>query len=591
MKYALIIGNNKYNDAKLAPLKTPEADSHELAKVLRAKNIGNFDEVSLLINPTEAKSRRTISVFLSNKKPDDLVLLYFSGHGVLDGRGSLFLALKDTETRSLNATAISSSFLSYEMDNCRSRRQILILDCCNSGAFARGTKGEQKAITESTFEGSGSGRVVLTASDSTQFALEGDQVVGQTSLSLFTHFLLEGLKTGEADMNNDGRVSLDEWYDYSHAKITAMTPQQIPQKWSYRQQGDVIIAHNPFAKKKKAGFLPDPFRDMLDQKLLDYHQHKLLLDPKELEIVAAELENGKLEVGDADKKLFLFSAVTHGSGHRWLEMSGAKGLEWLRQAYQDEGCPQDVRLGAAAFLGRMEDGPTYDRLLDCFQQEVEAAKQGTWLELLAHYLNSSQQTHRLPWNVNRVVFPRLAWLRVREGSETRARIRKVVSFFVPFCVIIMMVPVYLQASRGPFQPLGYVAITFILGLLGFFIAYFYAEVMTSLPMITRRWPLALQAIMLASMGSIIGIILFYVLSGQKGLWFEGGITGLAQMVVNRKTRQKPMWYSGVTALFAGLLVSAATLQVIDDVRLIEYGAAVSTGLFTAVYTYMSGPTK
>lgn len=199
MRYALVIGNSRYDDPKLSQLRTPEADTRELAKVLRTKSIGNFDEVISLLDQTEAKTRRAISAFLSNKKPDDLVLLYFSGHGVLDGRGNLFLASKDTEYDSLNATAISSSFLSYEMDICRSRKQILILDCCNSGAFARAAKGPQKAVTESTFEGNGSGRVVLTASDSTQFAFEGDRIIPQTEFSLFTHFLLEGLRTGKAD--------------------------------------------------------------------------------------------------------------------------------------------------------------------------------------------------------------------------------------------------------------------------------------------------------------------------------------------------------------------------------------------------------
>jgi uncharacterized caspase-like protein len=251
MKYALIIGNNQYEEPKLAQLKTPEDDARALARVLRAKSIGNFDEVNQLINQSEVKTRRAISAFLSDRKPDDLVLLYFSGHGILDDRGSLFLALKDTRTNSLNATGISSSFITYEMDNCRSRRQILILDCCNSGAFARGTKGEQKAVTESTFEGNGTGRAVLTASDSTQFAFEGDQVVSQIYLSLFTHFLVEGLKTGEADINGDGKISLDEWYDYTHTKITSLTPRQIPHKWSYNQQGELIIARNPFAKKKR----------------------------------------------------------------------------------------------------------------------------------------------------------------------------------------------------------------------------------------------------------------------------------------------------------------------------------------------------
>ncbi len=175
MKYALIIGNNKYDDQKLAQLKTPAADSQALAKILDDKTIGSFDEVTPLINQTETRVRRAISTFLTNKKPDDLVLLYFSGHGILDDRGRLYLALKDTQVNLLKATSISSSFVADEMDSCRSKRQILILDCCHSGAFARGTKGEQKAITETTFEGSGFGRVVLTASDSTQYALEGDQ--------------------------------------------------------------------------------------------------------------------------------------------------------------------------------------------------------------------------------------------------------------------------------------------------------------------------------------------------------------------------------------------------------------------------------
>ena len=252
MKYALIIGNNKYDDPKLAQLKTPAADSQALAKVLDDKKIGGFDVVIPLINQYETKARRAISEFLADKKPDDLVLLYFSGHGILDDRGRLYLALKDTQFNLLKATSISSSFIADEMDSCRSRRQILILDCCHSGAFARGAKGEQKAITETTFEGSGFGRVVLTASDSTQYALEGDQVLKLTEFSLFTHFLLDGLQTGQADINNDGQISLDEWYDYTYGRVISETPRQVPHKWSYNQQGDLVIARNPFLQKKAA---------------------------------------------------------------------------------------------------------------------------------------------------------------------------------------------------------------------------------------------------------------------------------------------------------------------------------------------------
>jgi hypothetical protein len=248
MKYALIIGNDRYTDPKLAQLKTPAADSQALARVLKDSSIGAFDEVIPLVNKTEFQVSRAISTFLTNKKPEDLILIYFSGHGILDDRGRLFLALKDTQTNLLKSTAIPSSFIADEMDSCRSKRQILILDCCNSGAFERGVKGQQKAVTEATFEGNGFGRVVLTASDATQFALEGNQII-QTEFSLFTHFLLRGLKTGEADLNYDGYVSLDEWYDYAYTIVLTITPKQTPNKWSYRQRGDLIIARNPAWKK------------------------------------------------------------------------------------------------------------------------------------------------------------------------------------------------------------------------------------------------------------------------------------------------------------------------------------------------------
>lgn len=312
MKYALIIGNNKYDDRKLAQLKTPAADSQALAKILDDQTIGSFDEVTPLINQTETRVRRAISAFLANKKPDDLVLLYFSGHGVLDDRGRLYLALKDTQVDLLKATSIPSSFVADEMDSCRSRRQILILDCCHSGAFGRGTKGEQKAITEVTFEGSGFGRVVLTASDSTQYALEGDQVIKQTDLSLFTHFLLDGLQTGAADLNNDGLIALDEWYDYTYTRVVSETPKQVPHKWSYNQQGDLVIAKNPFRTKKVAE-LPAELLQALESSFVGIRESAVnelgkYLQARDSELV--ELAISSLQKMEADDSRRISSLAT-----------------------------------------------------------------------------------------------------------------------------------------------------------------------------------------------------------------------------------------------------------------------------------------
>lgn len=244
-KYALFVGNSEYDSESLCNLASPIADVHDLANVFRDSSIGGFDEVTELINSTESQIRQKISSFFLRKKPEDLLLLYFSGHGVLDDRGHLYLAVKDTNPDLLRATAISADFIADDMDLCRSKRQILILDCCHSGAFRRGIKGGNKALTAATFEGNGSGRIVLTASDRREFAMEGNQVLEQAQTSLFTHFLLEGIKSGEADRDGDSLITLDEWYDYAYEKVVDSLPSQTPRRWVYNQEGRLIIARNP----------------------------------------------------------------------------------------------------------------------------------------------------------------------------------------------------------------------------------------------------------------------------------------------------------------------------------------------------------
>ena len=265
-KLALIIGNSEYQDPTLARLVTPNEDVNDLAEVLRAPEIGEFDEVTTLVNEPSANIRLEVESFFAEKKPDDLLVLYFSGHGVRDDQGQLYLAVKDTRHNRLRATAIPAAFITDGMDHSRSRRQVLILDCCHSGAFAQGIKGATGASvgTASAFEGTGYGRVVLTATDSTQYAWEGDEVIGEAENSVFTHYLIEGLRTGAADMDADGRISLDELYDYVYEQVVNKTPKQTPGKSSYKQQGEIVIARNPRPIKPKPAELPVELRHLIE---------------------------------------------------------------------------------------------------------------------------------------------------------------------------------------------------------------------------------------------------------------------------------------------------------------------------------------
>ena len=92
-KYALIIANTKYTDPSLAQLTAPGKDAQDLAHVLKDPEIGAFDDVKILLDQLEHTIRRSIDEFFDQKKPDDLLILYFSGHGVRDELGALYLAV------------------------------------------------------------------------------------------------------------------------------------------------------------------------------------------------------------------------------------------------------------------------------------------------------------------------------------------------------------------------------------------------------------------------------------------------------------------------------------------------------------------
>jgi hypothetical protein len=268
-RYALIIANSEYTDPGLAQLTAPGNDAEDFSHVLQDKDLCDFDEVNLLLNQPEHIVRGAIDEFYDQKKPDDLLVLYFSGHGVRDELGSLYLAVKNTIRTRLRSTAIKSDYIREAMENSRSRRQVLILDCCNSGAFAQGTKAATGvSIGTATAFDAGYGRVILTASDSTQFAWEGDKVIGETDKSLFTHYLVEGLN-GEADLNGDGRITVDELYDYAYEKVKLATPKQSPSKFSSKQQGEIVLREKIKLEDIKSVPLPDPLLDSIENPFAD----------------------------------------------------------------------------------------------------------------------------------------------------------------------------------------------------------------------------------------------------------------------------------------------------------------------------------
>src|SRR3954453_4894053 len=136
-RYALIVATDEYRDAKLSRLRTPATDATELAGVLGDPEIGGF-EVQLAANEPDHMLRRRIAAFFGDRRRDAPLLLPFSCHGLKDDSGQLYFATTDTEVAYLDASSVPAEFVSRQMALSRSNSVLMLLDCCYSGAIARG---------------------------------------------------------------------------------------------------------------------------------------------------------------------------------------------------------------------------------------------------------------------------------------------------------------------------------------------------------------------------------------------------------------------------------------------------------------------
>ncbi|MGH3800077.1 MAG: caspase, EACC1-associated type [Pseudonocardiaceae bacterium] len=233
---ALLVGCSDYEDLKFPQLPTSVQDVDALTRVLGDQTIGDFT-VDTRFNEPSGDVSEQIEKFFTDRKPDDLLLLYFSCHGVLDPRGRLYFVAANTKKERLDSTGVSARWVKEQMDQSRSQRIVLLLDCCYSGAFTGGLT-RRSAGAEGILEQlGGRGRVVITASDKMQYAYE----------SRFTNAVVRGLETGSADLDGDGQVSVYELYQYVYDQVRQNTPDQTPTMSADGMRGQLYLAKNPHA--------------------------------------------------------------------------------------------------------------------------------------------------------------------------------------------------------------------------------------------------------------------------------------------------------------------------------------------------------
>lgn len=257
--YLITIGTSEYKDDRYN-LNYAVKDAQDLVTLFAANGKGLYNEVktkSLLNQEVTSTNVEALKTFLNTSKPDDVVMVFVAGHGVLDDNFDYYFGTYDMDFTNPSVKGLAYEKLEGILDGIKANRKILIMDTCHSGeidkedVFVVETNEAQESTEDIAFRAvgidveenetsatpsrlagelfndlrRGTGSTVISSAGGAEFAMESDEWRN----GLFTYCLLNGLQSGTADLNGDGSVMLLELQEYVVTKVTALSSgKQIP---------------------------------------------------------------------------------------------------------------------------------------------------------------------------------------------------------------------------------------------------------------------------------------------------------------------------------------------------------------------------
>jgi WD40 repeat protein len=252
--YVVAIGVSKYRSSQYN-LTYAAKDADDLAALLESKK-NKFGEVHVLRVLNENATRENILAarqFLMQSKVDDEVIVFAAGHGLLDDQLDYYFATTDIDFAHPAQRGLTYETIESLLDGIPARKKLLLMDTCHSGEVDKEetalvaedrletgmvksrsfrnfkpAKAARHLSLSSSFEllrelfadlRRSSGAMVISAASGVEFAYEDHQWQN----GAFTYCVLEGLKTGHADLNKDGEIHVSELRDYVSEKVQKLT--------------------------------------------------------------------------------------------------------------------------------------------------------------------------------------------------------------------------------------------------------------------------------------------------------------------------------------------------------------------------------
>lgn len=217
-RYAICVGVDNYEDPEIKDLTKAGNDAEGLGAAL--KGAGQFDAVFVMSTdvdprydaqgayPRIANVRARLKYLEGFVKPEDLVVVSFSCHGVADEAGDSYLVMADSRASDPVATSLPLGEVVGWLARLKVRKSLVLVDACRETVSARASRGmAAQSIRAERYERAEVGAIFF-ATRTGWYSYEDDE----TEYGVFTRYVLEGLG-GKADYqagNRDGVVSFRE---------------------------------------------------------------------------------------------------------------------------------------------------------------------------------------------------------------------------------------------------------------------------------------------------------------------------------------------------------------------------------------------
>ncbi|MEM6345803.1 MAG: hypothetical protein AAF927_18055 [Bacteroidota bacterium] len=214
VRSALMLSARLYEDNKTAQLVASPAEFDALKEALNDTRIGGFGRIYTQENESCAAAQQAISQFFHNREPHELLLMYMTGFELINHEGEVYFVDINTDMESLEETAISASFIREVVKNCKSESKVLLIDSFARTLMDQQTR-DEKELRLANFSAE-TRSVVLTSQDT----LKTIRTEGGQKNPGFTESIIQGLASGDADLDQRGYISENELFLYVYKQMS-----------------------------------------------------------------------------------------------------------------------------------------------------------------------------------------------------------------------------------------------------------------------------------------------------------------------------------------------------------------------------------